>query len=71
MRNQTLLRTGLLGTAITAVCCFTPVLVILLGALGLSAAIGWLDYVLFPLLAVFVGITVYALVQRARKRKAP
>lgn len=71
MRNQTLLRTGLLGTAITAVCCFTPVLVILLGALGLSAAIGWLDYVLFPLLAVFVGITVYALVQRAREREAP
>ena len=71
MRNQTLLRTGLLGTAITAVCCFTPVLVILLGTLGLSAALGWLDYVLFPLLAVFVGIAIYALVQRARNRKVP
>ena len=70
MRNQTLLRTGLIGTAITAVCCFTPVLVILLGAVGLSAALGWLDFVLFPALAVFIGLTVYALVQGARRRKA-
>lgn len=68
MRNRTLLRTGLIGTVITAVCCFTPVLVISLGALGLSAALGWLDYVLFPVLAVFVGMTVYALVQHACKK---
>jgi mercuric ion transport protein len=69
MRNQALLRTGLIGTVIAALCCFTPVLVILLGALGLSTALGWLDYLLFPVLAIFVGITVYALVQHPRKRK--
>jgi mercuric ion transport protein len=70
MRNQALLRTGLIGTVIAAVCCFTPLLVILLGAVGLSAALGWLDYVLFPALAVFIGITVYALVHTTRKRRA-
>ncbi len=66
MTNQGLLRTGIIGTVIAAICCFTPVLVILLGAVGLSAMLGWLDYVLFPALALFIGITIYALVRRSR-----
>jgi mercuric ion transport protein len=37
MDNRTLLRTGIVGTAVAALCCATPVLVILLGAVGLSA----------------------------------
>jgi mercuric ion transport protein len=39
------------------------VLVVLFGVVGLSAAVGWLDYVLFPALAVFVGITIYAMMK--------
>ncbi len=66
MNNRKLLGIGIAGTVIAAICCFTPVLVILLGLVGLSAWLGWLDYVLFPALAVFIGITVYALVRRAR-----
>ena len=54
----------MIGTAVAAVCCFTPVLVVLLAAVGLSAAVGVLDYVLFPALAIFICITVYALWQR-------
>lgn len=64
MDNKNLLRTGIIGTVIAALCCFTPVLVVLLGAVGLSAWLGWLDYVLLPALAMFVGITIYALVRR-------
>lgn len=67
MKNQNLLRTGLIGTVVAAVCCFTPALVILLGAVGLSAALAWLDYVLFPALVLFVGITVYAVLRRQGK----
>ena len=66
MKNSTLLRTGIVGTVVAAVCCFTPVLVVLLGMVGLSAALGWLDYVLFPALAVFIAITIYALYRRRR-----
>ena len=66
MKDQTLLRTGLIGTVIAALCCFTPILVILFGVVGLSALVGWLDFVLFPALAVFAGITVYALWRRQR-----
>ncbi len=69
MINRRLLRTGIIGTVIAAVCCFTPILVILLGTVGLSAMVGWLDYVLFPALAVFIGITIYALVRRGRARQ--
>ncbi len=56
-----LVRLGIVGTIIAAVCCFTPVVVILLGAVGLGWLSGYLDYVLLPALAVFVGLTGYAL----------
>ena len=66
MSPGALLKTGLVGTVVTAVCCFTPVLVILFGALGLSAAMGWLDVVLLPALGFFVALTGYALWKRRR-----
>lgn len=62
-----LLATGVVGTVIAALCCFTPVLVVLLGAVGLSAVLGWLDFVLLPALAAFVGLTLYALATRRRR----
>ena len=64
MTENGLLRVGIIGTVVTALCCFTPVLVVLLGAVGLSAAIGWLDYVLLPALVLFLGLTAFALWKR-------
>jgi len=61
MNNSTLLKTGIAGTILTALCCFTPVLVVLLGVIGLSSVITYLDGVLLPALAIFVSITIYAL----------
>jgi len=69
MNDKKLLGIGISGTVVAALCCFTPILVVLLGAVGLSAALGWLDYVLFPALAFFIGLTIYA-VHRRRKRQA-
>jgi mercuric ion transport protein len=66
MAANRLLTIGVVGTIVTAICCFTPVLVILLGAIGLSASIGSLDVALLPLLFVFVLITVYALWKRQK-----
>ncbi|MCW9033535.1 MAG: mercury resistance system transport protein MerF [Alphaproteobacteria bacterium] len=66
MKDKTLLTTGVLGTGIAAICCFTPTLVILLGAVGLTAWLTWLDFILLPALALFLGITIYALVKRKR-----
>lgn len=66
MTDNSLLRTGMIGTAVAALCCFTPILVVLVGAVGLSAIVGWLDYVLFPALAGFAALTLYALWRKQR-----
>lgn len=58
---KTLLRAGMIGTVLVALCCFTPVLVVLLGVVGLSALTGYLDLVLLPALAIFIGLTIYAI----------
>lgn len=69
MKNpKTLMRIGVTGTVIAALCCFTPVLVILLAAAGFSAWTGYLDVVLLPVLAMFIGLTVYAVWQRQRMK---
>jgi mercuric ion transport protein len=49
-----------IGTFLVLVCCATPILVILLGMLGLGVITGYLDYVLIPVLAVFIGLTFYS-----------
>jgi len=68
MSDKALLKTGIIGTVIAALCCFTPILVVLFGAVGLSAVVvvGYLDVVLLPALAIFAGITVYALWRRKK-----
>ena len=69
MNDRKLLRTGSRGTAIAAICCFTPALVVLLGFAGLSAFVGWLDYGLFPILFASMGVVAYALYLRACVRR--
>lgn len=66
MSDRKLLGVGLGGSALAAVCCFTPALALLLGAVGLSAWLAWLDYVLLPALILFLAITGYALVRRRK-----
>jgi mercuric ion transport protein len=65
--DRKLLATGIVGTVVAALCCFTPVLVVLLGAVGLSAMTGYFDYVAIPALLSFAAITIYAVFKR-RKR---
>ena len=67
MKNR-LLKIGVVGSVLAALCCFTPVLVILFGAVGLSAVVGYLDIVLLPALAIFLAITGYALWTRRKAR---
>jgi mercuric ion transport protein len=66
MNDRTMLRWGIGGAVVAAICCFTPVLVIVFGAVGLSALLGGLDYVLLPALVGFVALAVYALVRKGR-----
>ncbi len=62
MNDRALIRTGLVGGAVAAICCATPFLAIVLGALGLSAWAAKADYVLIPVLlgsVALVGIGLY------------
>lgn len=61
MSSQRLFATGVIGTIVAAVCCTTPVLAVVLGALGLSAWLAYADYVVLPAMIAFIAIAGYAL----------
>jgi len=61
-----LLKIGIVGSVLTGLCCFTPLLGLVFGAIGLTGLLGYADSVLLPALAVFLAITVYALWKRTR-----
>lgn len=65
-KQSSLFKFGIIGTVIAALCCFTPLLVVLFGLLGLSAFVGYLDIVLIPTLIIFIAITAYAVWKEGR-----
>ncbi len=69
MKNK-LLVVGLTGTALAALCCFTPLLPIVLTTLGLTGLLGVLynDAVLLPMLAGFLILTGYAIWRQKTKK---
>jgi len=69
VKPSTLLKTGTIGVIVSALCCFTPVLVLIFGAVGLAAWVGYLDYILMPALLFFVGLIIYA-VRRQQNAQA-
>ena len=60
MTDRKLLRIGLVGSLVAALCCFTPLLVVILGGLGLGGLVAGLDFVLFPALVGFLALSLYA-----------
>lgn len=60
MKNRTVFRTGVIGAGVAALCCATPALPFILGAIGLSAWLAYADRVLVPLLVVFVALAMWA-----------
>lgn len=59
MNKNIFLKIGITGSILTAICCVTPVLVIVFGAIGIGAMVTYLDIILLPMLAVFLGVTGY------------
>ncbi len=67
-RDRKCMGIGGIGTGVMVLCCFTPLLVVSLGALGLSALVGWwLDLILFPALGFFVALLGYGIYLRRRR----
>ncbi|MDH3601501.1 MAG: mercury resistance system transport protein MerF [Candidatus Tectomicrobia bacterium] len=50
--------TAIIGTVLVALCCFTPILVVTLGLVGLSFLTPYLDYILLPALVVMIIVTI-------------
>ncbi len=71
MNPKTALIVSISGTILVALCCFTPIPVILLGAIDLSALVGYLDYVLLPALLIMLALTVlsYSRYRRCYERQ--
>jgi mercuric ion transport protein len=65
-QNAKLIITGAAGALLSMLCCFTPVLAVLLGALGLTAFVAKLDYVLVPVFVASIGLVILALLRRRR-----
>jgi mercuric ion transport protein len=55
------------GALLSMLCCFTPVFVVLLSALGLTAFVAKVDYVLVPLFVASIALVTFALVRRRRR----
>ncbi len=65
-QNTKLIGTGVAGALLSMLCCFTPVLVIMLSAVGLTAFVAKLDYVLVPVFIASIALVIFALVRRRR-----
>jgi len=51
---------SIIGAALVALCCFTPILVIGLGTIGLTFFVPYLDYVLLPALVLMIIYAIYS-----------
>ena len=69
MKNNRLFKVGVVGSILSALCCFTPVLVVVFGAVGLSSMLGLIDYMVLPALAGFVLLTMYAVLKKKPANK--
>ena len=67
MKTDRWFKTGLWGSIVTAICCATPILPFLLGLTGLAVLTPYLDYVLFPLLGLFLILTFYVWLKRKKR----
>lgn len=53
MKHKKSFIAGMVGIFVVLLCCATPILVILLNAIGLGVITGYLDYILIPVLAIY------------------
>jgi mercuric ion transport protein len=65
-QNTELIGVGAAGAVLSMLCCVTPLLAVLLAALGLTAFVAKLDYVLVPLFLASIALVIFALVRRRR-----
>lgn len=69
MQDRALITTGIVGAIIAAICCATPVLAVLFGALGLTAWLAKADLLVLPALLLCVALVTFGLYRKQRHRR--
>jgi mercuric ion transport protein len=69
MRDRTIITTGVVGAVAAAVCCMTPILAIVVGAVGLTAWLAKADYVLIPTLILCLSLTGFGLYRKRLRER--
>ncbi|MEM7172370.1 MAG: mercury resistance system transport protein MerF [Pseudomonadota bacterium] len=69
MAPKTLFRIGIAGSFVTALCCFSPLLLIIASAIGLTVTGLLVDFILLPAFIGFLGLTAYAYWRLKRSAK--
>ena len=64
MASRGLIATGAVSTILAAICCATPLLVIVLGAMGLSAWLAGADYLVIAVLAIGLALLGFGIYRR-------
>jgi len=64
VHDRTLTTTGAIGAVVAAICCMTRLLVVVLGAVGLTAWLANADYVLIPALILCLALIAFGLYRR-------
>jgi mercuric ion transport protein len=64
LRDRTLITTGAVGAVLAAICCATPLLSVVLGAVGLAGWLAKADYVVIPALILCLGLIGFGLYRR-------
>jgi len=64
VHDRTLTTTGAIGAVVAAICCMTRLLVVVLGAVGLTAWLAKADYVLISALILRLAPIAFGLYRR-------
>jgi len=62
--DRALITTGTVGTILATICCATPLLAVLFGALGLTAWLAKADYIVIPALLICLALLGVGLYRR-------
>jgi mercuric ion transport protein len=64
MNDRSLVATGGIAAVLAAICCATPILAVVLGAIGFTAWIAKADYIVLPVLLLGLALVGFGLYRR-------
>jgi len=68
LRDSAPITTGAIGAVLAAICCATPLLVVVFGAIGLTGWLAKADYVVIAALILCLGLIVFGFYRRRLRR---